>query len=184
MKYCKDYLLEHILSIGLKDSHDKYREQYMEQFIKILQNSYKNVEGGYSGLGSGTVAERSAIKDDLNLNLIKATVRDGKITTLTVYKDKNGRKIIACGTDDTPQGKADFMRLKTEDHTMARAWAEASGAVENLLKKIGMPTVPSSLAAKLTGKEILRHDVNGTHYDRKIGNDVHTKTILGHPKLD
>lgn len=177
------YLSEHILSIGLKDSHDKYREKYRDQILHMLKTAYASI-GGYSGLAAGSKEEDAAINDDITNCLIKATVRNDKVTTVTLYKQRAGRKIIACATDGTEQGKADFFKTKTEDHTMERAWAEASGAVEHILKKIGNPVVSSTHAAKLTGKEILRHDADGTHYDRTIGGHVHTKVILGHPKLN
>jgi hypothetical protein len=178
----KQYLEERVLSIGLNPEHEIHREKHRQEIHDILHKSYKSVEGGYGGHGSGTEAESKAIHDDISNSHIKATKRDGKVTSVNLYKDKFGRKSIASGTDGTDQGKRDYLKNKSEDHHQKRAWGEVSGKAEHIAKKIGNPVLPNSMANKLTGKDTTPHE-DGTHYTRKIGGHDHQKVIIGHPKV-
>jgi hypothetical protein len=177
------FFAEHVLSIGMNPEHEKFREKHRQEIHDIIHNSYKKVDGGYGGLGSGSKAESDAIHHDISHSMIKATKRAGKITSVNMYKDKFGRKSIAAGTDGTDVGKADYMKTKKEDHHQKRAWGEVSGASEHIGKKIGNPVIPNSRAKELTGKDVERH-ADGEHYTRMIGGHPHVKTIIGHPKVD
>lgn len=178
-----ELLYEKVLSIGINPDHEKFREKHRQEIHDILRNSYSKVEGGYSGLGTGTDEESQAIHKDISDSVIKATRRDGRITSVSLYKKKFGRKSIASGTDGTPQGKEDFMKNKLEDYEQRRAWAEVSGAPEHIFKKIGYPTVPSSEAPRLLGKEV-EPEEGGLYYKRRIGHEKHRKVIMGYPKDD
>lgn len=179
----KQYLTEHVLSIGLNPAHDKFREHHRQQIHDMIQKAYSHPDlGGYGGLKSGSAEESEAIHKDISSSVIKAVARDGKITSVNLYKKQHGRKSIASATDGTEQGKKDFMKTKIEDNEMKRAWGEVSGKVEHIHKKIGSPDIPASRAGELLGKEVTPHE-DGVHYDRKIGADMHTKKMVGHPKL-
>ena len=172
---------ERVLSIGFNPKHAKYREQHRQELHDILYHSYKDI-GGYGGLGSGSPEEHAAIHSDISQYNIKAVRRAGKITAANLYRDQHGRKSVASGTNGTDQGRQDFKKIKTEDHTQKRAWGEVSGKVEHVLKKIGMPVIPTDKVSGLIGKPIVAHP-DGQHYDRVIGNHMHTKIALGHPKI-
>ena len=63
---------------------------------------------------------------------------------------------------------------------MKRSWSEVSGVPLIMAKKAGYPQIPAEKASKLTGKEV---KITGPYtYKRKIGNEEHEKTIVGHPK--
>lgn len=181
MKSFNEFITERVLSIGLNPSHEKFREVHRQQIHDILHKSYAPI-GGYSGLKSGSKEESDAIHSDISNLMIKATVRGGKVSSVSLYKDRFGRKGVGGGTDGTPQGKSDYMKSNKEDHEQKRSWAEVSGAPEHINRKIGMPTVPATHAAKLTGKSDITIEPGNTHYSRKIGDAVHRKTIMGHPK--
>lgn len=136
------FFAEHVLSIGMNPNHEKYREQHRQQIHDIIHNSYKSIDG-YGGLGSGSKAESDAIHHDISHSMIKATKRGNEITAVNLYKDKFGRKSIASGTNGTPEGKKDYMKTKTEDHTQKRAWGEVSDKAEHIGKKIGNPVIPN-----------------------------------------
>ena len=178
----KTDLLEHVLSIGFNPEHASFREKHRQEIHDILRGSYKNVEGGYSGLGHGTEAESAAIHDDISKHNIKATTRNGKVTAVRIYKNLHGRKMIAAGTDGTTQGKSDFTKTGMEDNEQHRSWAEVSGKMETISDRMGVPSVPNDRAKELTGKGDAVPHKDGIHYDRKIGNDIHTKTIKGYPQ--
>lgn len=175
-----DYLAEKVLNIGLNPKHEKHREGYRKQIHDVIQRSYRDVEGGYGGHGSGSDAESKAIHADISDNAVKATRRGDKITHATIYKQKHGRKIIGLGTDGSRQGSADFDRNAREDNKQKRAWGEFSGNAEKAYRKREMPQVSSSEAGKLTGKKVKVKDAD--RYSREIGGKEHEKTILGHPK--
>ena len=175
----KTYLEEKVLSIGLNPKHEPLREKHRQEFHDMLRKSYEPI-GGYSGLTPGSKEESDSIHHDITHSLIKATRRDGKISSLRLYKKSHGRKGIAVATDGSRQGITDFKKTSIEDHTHKRAWAEVSGAPEAISRKLGVPVVDSSHAARLTGKDV--KVIDKEKYSRKIGNHDHVKVIMGHPK--
>lgn len=178
----QEFLVEHVLNIGLNADHESHREKHRQEIHDIIHSSYKSIDG-YRGHASGSTQESDAIHHDITHSMIKAVKRDGRITAVQLYKHRHGRKIIAAGTDGTPQGKSDFIKINSDDHTQKRAWGEVSGKVEHLMKKAGHPAVSNKHASHLTGKPVGIHD-DGEHYNRMIGDHEHTKTILGHPKIN
>ena len=178
----EEYLEERVLSIGINKEHEHHREKHRNEIHDIIHKSYKSI-GGYSGHDSGSKSESKAIHHDISHSMIKAVKRNGKISAAALYKKQHGRKSIASGTDGSSQGKSDFVKTKVEDHEHKRAWGEVSGRVADIHKKIGTPDIPSSRAKKLTGKAVKPHK-DGVHYDRKIGDKMHTKKMVGHPKED
>ena len=179
----RQYLREHVLSIGLNPKHDKYRNSHENEMHVILRKSYAKVDGGYGGRGVGTKDESDDIRSDIrNPNhIIKAVRRGSKISSVTIYKKQHGRKSIAIGTDGTDQGKHDAKQTMRDDNKMKRSWAEVSGAPEAIKRKMGFPVVPSSRAKELTGKPDVRVK-DKERYVRRIGTSDHEKVILGHPK--
>ena len=173
-------LTEKVLSIGLNPEHEKFREKYRTQIHDIIHTSYVKA-GGYGGLASGSKAESDAINADIDSSLIKATRRGDVITSVNLYKKAHGRKSIASGTNGTPQGKIDYMKGKLEDHEQQRAWGEVSGAAEHIQRKLGAPVIKSARAKELLNKDVVAH-TDTEHYNRKIGPDMHTKIMMGHPK--
>lgn len=181
----KQYLEEKVLSIGLNPAHEKHREHHRQELHDLLHKAYSHPDiGGYSGLESGSKEESDAIHHDITHSKIKAVKRDGKISAVMLYKKQHGRKLIAAGSDGTERGKKDWKHIAHEDHTDKRAWGEVSGAVEKIFHRTGMPKVSNDHAEKLTGKkDIRKHPADPYKYTRKIGNDDHEKTIMGHPKI-
>lgn len=178
-----EFLQEKVLNIGLNPKHKGHREKYRQQIHDVIQKSYAGVKGGYGGQGSGSEAESKAIHADISDNAIKATRRGGAITQATIYKQKHGRKIIATGHNQTPQGKADWHKTAGEDVKHKRAWIEASGAAKAAYKSKGMTQRAAARAPALTGKSDVEVK-NRREYTRNIGGERHTKTILGFPKKE
>lgn len=178
-----DFLTERFISIGFNPSHANKREQHRQEIHDMIQKSYVKAKG-YSGYPSGSDEESKAIHDDITNSNIKAIKRDGKITAVNLYKDKHGRKSIASATNGTPQGKADWEKIKSDDNTQKRAWGEVSGAAMHMQAKLGTPKIPSSRANELLGKKVTPTPGDEYEYSRKIGNEVHKKIMMGHPKTD
>ena len=188
----KDFLLlnETFISIGINKSHDKFREQYRDQIRDIISLSYAKI-GGYKALGTNSDAEHKEINDLIDDSLIKAIVRNGKMTAVNMYKDRLGRKIIASGSDGTQKGKDDWWLIQVEDNEQERSWGEVSHALEYIYKthiknrKTGntMPVISADKAEKITGKKINKILPDGEHYEREIAGKMLTKTIMGFPKV-
>ena len=176
---CEDVIQEKVLNIGFNPSHEGHREKYRNQIHDVIQRSYKDVEGGYGGHGSGSDAESKAIHSDISDHAIKATRRGDTITHATIYKKQHGRKIIALGHSGTDQGRKDFNKNAAEDKSKRRAWGEFSGNAERAYKKRGFVQRSSGRAAGLTGKNV--NIIDRKRYSRNIGGQEHDKTILGYP---
>ena len=166
------------------DDSGEHKAKYHDQVHKLLSTSYKTI-GGYGGHDSGSEGEHKAITADIMHphHILKVNSVHGNVTSAAIYKKEHGRKLIALGTDGSQQGKIHANRIISEDNKHKRSWAEVSGAVEHLNKKHGTPDIPNELAEKLTGKVILKHNADNS-YDRTIGGQIHTKRLMGHPKLD
>ena len=175
---------ERVISPGIKPEHEPFREKHRQEIHDMIQKAYSHPDiGGYGGLKSGSKEESESIHHDISHSLIKAVKRDGKITAVNMYKKQHGRKSIAVGTDGTTQGKKDLLKSKLEDHEHKRAWGEVSGAPEHISRKMGVPVIAAARAKELLNKEVTPH-ADAEHYDRKIGGEIHTKVMMGHPKTE
>ena len=169
----KDILLERVYNAFTSNDKMKYADQVWD----VLQKSYANLRGGF-----GTASSLEELID--KSGLWKIVVRDGKVSAVNIYRDQHGRKSIASGTDGSPQGKKDFMMLKSADVKYNRAWVEVSDAPERILSKMGAKPIPSKFAGPLTGKEILDYNEDGYHYTRLIAGEPHEKIMFGIVKMD
>jgi len=179
MKSFKDYLSEHYITT---DSPEE-KEKHLNDVHDMIRASYKSI-GGYGGHTHGSSEESEAIKSDIrDPNVImKLHRKNNKPQSVMLYKKHHGRKLIAAGTTGSEEGKKSFHQTVKSDVQQKRAWGEVSKKMETAYSKHGMPDIPSSEAERLTGKKIIRKHADGTHYDRLIGKEVHTKTIKGFPK--
>lgn len=164
-------LLERVLNLFTPEE----KTQYADEVWDILQKSYEKV-GGFKSVAD--------VNELINQTYLwKLVRRDGQITSVNIYADKQGRKSIASGTNGTTQGKIDYVKTNSEDLKFKRCWAEVSGPVERMLQKTGMVALPNSLAAILTNKNILDLNPDGFHYTRLIAGEPHEKIIYGFAKL-
>jgi hypothetical protein len=97
-------LVEHIINeayvnaIGTDPKAIATKKKYLKQVWDILQSSYESI-GGIKGNGFQSPEAM------LELPMWKLGVRDGRVHAVAVYKDKNGRKAVAVGTDGSNEGK-------------------------------------------------------------------------------
>lgn len=164
----KELLVERVINAFDQPIKNKYADQVWD----IMQTSYQSLPGGF-----GTASSVEELID--KSGLWKLVVRDGTVTAANIYKDQNGRKSIASGTNGTTQGKKDYFMIKTADVKLNRSWGEVSGPAERVMNKLGAKPIPNKFAAMLTGKEILEFNPDGFHYTRLIAGDPHEKIIYG-----
>jgi len=145
---------------------------YVDEVWNIMELSYAKVSGGFLGANS----KLELIKKSAMWKLVK---RDGKIVAAALYKDKNGRKRFAVGSDGSKQGKQDAIKILKDDAKLSRSWVEASGKSEELMKSFGATPIPAKYASELTGKEIESIDPDGYHYERIISGLLKRKIMYG-----
>jgi hypothetical protein len=182
----KEYIAEHVVNSFDAKSHAAFMKEHGDHVKSMISKAYAYA-GGYGGNKTGSKEEHDAIHSDLTHpnHILKATKRDGKITSINIYRNQHGRKSIGAATDGTTQGKKDFVKNKVEDigQHHRNAWGEVSDKAEAIMHKLGAKEIPHDKAEELTGKKILKKHPDGVHYDRKIGGDVHTKKLVGNPKV-
>lgn len=170
----KDYLLTETFK-NLFNSSEK--EKWVDQVWDILQASYEKI-GGIKGKGFSSKEEM--IK---NIPFWKIAVKGGKVVAVVMYRDKNGRKSVALGTDGTRAGKDQLIDIFKNDLHQGRSFGEKSGPALRFLQRnvpdwekyrIKADDVPEILGktVKKTGKYT---------YTRTIGGEEHEKMTLGTP---
>jgi len=118
-----DILLERFVNlIGT----DKRKQQYKQQVYDLLVRSYASI-GGIKGHGFASPDEI------VNIPFWKLAIKDGKLVAAILYKDKDGRKSVAAGTDGTEQGKSVMISMTTQE--ASRSYAEKSKAALSMAMK-------------------------------------------------
>ncbi len=154
--------------VNLISEEDK--EKYSDVVWEILQKTYAPL-GGFKSASS----KEELIKDSFLWKLVR---RNNKIVAVAIYKDKYGRKGIAKGCDGSIDGKKALISIIREDMKLDRSWGEVSGKLADIMIAKGGIPVPNTLAATITGKNIISLNPDGYHYTRMIGDQPHEKIII------
>ena len=156
------------------------KEEYVDQVWDILQAAYEYI-GGLKG--NGFSSKEDMIK---NIPFWKLVKKDGKIIACQLYKDKNGRKLIAGASDGTAEGKKYFKRILFDDITRERSYIEISDKMIYVIKKLlgddlEKYVIPSNQVSQILNKDII---ITGPYtYKRKIGSEMIEKMMLGTPRI-
>jgi hypothetical protein len=154
------------------------RVNHLNRVWEILQNSYKNVNGGLLFKN----------KEDLlnNTNEWKLIFYNGHIIAVMVFKSKFGKKIVALGRDSN-YGELSIRALALSlEKTLAIAWMEVSEKAEEFVFKYCNAhsyMIHRSLAYLLIAKAIEPLE-DGYHYVRKISGIKKAKIIIGTPLMN
>lgn len=138
--------------------------------------------------------------------------KDGKVVAVFLYRDRNGRKRIASGTDGSKEGKQMYVNAMKQE--FGRGYSETSDRalmfIENLIgvDELVKIMTPPSKVSKILKKDIYLLDelpesewvsdnawlfdfgITETHpiypylYLRKIGGVYHAKALLGKTGLN
>lgn len=156
------------------DHHDvDAREKYADQVWHMLQHAYADIGGFLSAANPQELVETPG--------LWKIQLRKDHVSAIVIYKAQHGRKLIGAATDGSSEGKNDLMMILKEDKSLRRSWAEVSGKMESVYRKMGAEPIPNTRAHELTGKRILNLDEDGVHYTRLIAGHPHVKALYGNP---
>ena len=183
LRHINDYLNEslineHFVNI-FTQSDDLKLDEYKDEVYNLLQQAYAPI-GGLLGIENA-----QQLIDDTDF--WKLCTKNGKVVACATYTYKRGgRKLIAAGTNGTPEGKQWLYKIIQEDVKFKdrKAWAEVSGAMEHIyINKQGAIPIPATIAHEIMkGKPFLKIHDDGYHYDRMIAGEVHTKILVGYPR--
>jgi len=111
--------------VNLIGSNPK-KEKYKQAVYDIIVHSYKSIGGSTTG---GTESPDAL----LSIPFWKLAVKDGRVVAVILYKDKNGRKTVASGTDGSLAGKKAMIDMVKSDPE--RSYSEKSKSALNLFMK-------------------------------------------------
>jgi|TARA_R100000479_G_scaffold74971_1_gene36368 hypothetical protein len=147
-----------------------------DDILDLIQNAYGPIGGhpNYKSVGdlAGSDYEIIDLDDDPDLDAV------------TVTKQRaGGTKHVGIGHDGTSPGKRGAIGRTIDQLDKPSNYIEASGAIENILRKAGVVQVTDeeTIRKALKGKEIKIYD-DGT-YDRILGGKKYRKTMFGKPKV-
>ena len=136
----------------------------------MLQTAYEPIGGFKSSTKESLIRET---------NMWKLCRRNDTITSVLLYVNKLGQKVIGGATNGTPEGKKDFYRMLEEDIKFKRSWSEVSGALEHLYTKFKAHKIPNTEAERILNKHIISLNPDGYHYTRLIAGHPHEKLLVG-----
>jgi hypothetical protein len=123
MKRFEEFLNERFLNVF----SDSEKQPFVDDVWEIIQKSYAKIGGIH---GSGFKSKEDMIK---SIPMWKVVRKNGVIVAVALYKDKEGRKRVAVGTNGTEEGKASIREIAEND--FKRAYFEVSGPSFGSLRK-------------------------------------------------
>ena len=170
-----DFLVEHVEN----PSSVEAKKKYVDEVWQILQDSYKYCGGIH---GSGFKSKQDMID---NIPFWKLQKKGGKIVACVMYKDKGGRKMVALGSDGSPEGKKAVRQFIFDDIKHQRAYGEVSDAVQRfIIKHLTEDEIEKYFVPAERVEAILHKPVKPTGkftYTREIGGHEHEKMMYGVP---
>jgi len=150
-----------------------------ETILNLVQNAYKELGGhpnfqSSNDVTSGTGGDEYEVIDLDN---------DPELDAVIAVKIKSsGKKFVAIGHDGSKEAKSAAVNRNAELLKKPGWYIEVSDKIKDILLSKGVKPVSDEDTVRnaLKGKEIIWHG-DGT-YDRNIGNEMHTKMMLGNPK--
>ena len=147
-----------------------------EEILDLIQKAYAPIGGhpNYKSVNdlAGSDYEIIDLDDDPELDAV------------TVTKQRvGGTKHVGIGHDGTSQGKRGAIGRTIDKLDEPSNYIEASGAIENILRKANVTQVTDeeTIRKALKGKEIKVYD-DGS-YDRVLGGKKYRKTMFGKPAV-
>jgi hypothetical protein len=176
----KQYLTESTIGddntwINLTDSE---KEEFADEIFYLIDNAYSDIGGNpnYKSQSDVTGKEKGASYMVIDID------GDGDLDAVKVTKDRpGGVKSAAMGHDGSKSARSAVVNITAIMLKEPGHYIEVSGVLKTILKAKGVPLVTDFDVIKklLKGKHIEMND-DGT-YQRYIGGEKHTKTLMGNP---
>jgi hypothetical protein len=160
------------------DLNKKETAEYASDIFDLINNAYLPIGGN---LNYKNVSDVLGAEGDANYEIINID-NDPEPDAVNVYKKQPaGNKLTAIGHDGSKDAKSKAINHKSDLLKQPGYYIEVSGKMKDILLSKGVPVVtdPGLIRKVLKGKNIEMND-DGT-YQRVIGGETHTKTLIGNP---
>ena len=157
---------------------DKEKSEFAGEIFALIDNAYSPI-GGNPNYQSPSDVDGS--EGDANYLVIDFD-EDPEFDAVIVDKTKSsGVKAAAMGHDNSGPAKSLSVNFMTIMLKRPGHYIEVSGKLKDILLSKGVPLVTDeeTIRTALKGKEIEMND-DGT-YQRMLGGEIHTKTMMGNP---
>ena len=157
---------------------DKEKEEYASDIFNLINTAYAPIGGNVNYKSAADVLGAEA---DANYEVVNID-DDPEPDALISYKEKDaGKKITALGHDGEPVSKSKSLNKMASLLKEPGYYLEVSGKLQDILLAKGAPVVKDKdLIQKVLKGKTLEFNEDGT-YQRFIGGEKHTKTLLGKP---
>lgn len=155
------------------------KQVWKNEVWSMVQNTYRPL-GGIRGSGFESI-------DDMvtRIPMWKICVKNGKMRAVILYKDKNGRKVVAVATDGSKEGKSALLEILEVE--FSRSYGEISGPLLKFVKRnlpevldiYAFPFAEAEIIANKNGHSITPVDGSDYEYIRLIDGEPHRKIMLG-----
>jgi hypothetical protein len=160
------------------DLNDKEKSEYADEIFNLINIAYAPIGGNINYKSAADVlgAEADADYEVINID------DDPEPDALISYKEKGaGKKLTAMGHDGEPISKSKSLNRMADLLKKPGYYLEVSGKLQDILLAKGAPVVKDKdLIQKVLKGKKLEFNEDGT-YQRFIGGEKHTKTLLGKP---
>lgn len=116
-------------------------------------------------------------------NISNLVEKNNKVVAGFLYKDKNGRKLVAGFTDGSREGKIEFAKMLKDEFTNNRGtYSEISAEILEYMKKYVSTDISNYLLPAEIAKEVIDDEIKITGeytFVRNIGGEPHEKILVG-----
>jgi len=136
--------------VGTNDEVIERRRQYLDEVWDMLRKSYAPI-GGIKGRG---FESKEAI---LRLPFWKVIKRNGEVVGVVIYKDSNGRKAVASGTNGTPEAK-EALKMVVKSDVKVSFGEKSKAALVFAIRVLG-DEIMDYLIPVDVARKYLKHDI-------------------------
>ena len=157
---------------------DDEKDEFAEDIFDLINNAYSNIGGNPNYKSSSDVVGGERAADYMVIDLDD----DPEFDAVKVSKKKeSGNKSVAMGHDGSKPAKSASVNITALMLNEPGHYIEVSGRLKDILQSKGVPIVTDkeTIERVMKGKSIEMND-DGT-YQRYIGGEKHTKTLMGNP---
>jgi hypothetical protein len=140
------------------------RRIYASRVWDLIVATYKEYGNSEDGNLYGAQIE-DLIETPGSWSLVES---DGCFVAGIIFRQFKGRKMRLVLHNDTREGKDTLKKLLVDEFLSGRCWGECSGHLERVLREHNVSTIPNTRAAAILGKDIVKLDPDGMHYEREV----------------
>ena len=156
------------------------QDEFADEIFNLINTAYSPIGGNPNYKSPDDV-----VGDERDANYMVIDLDDDpEFDAVKVTKDKAaGNKSVGMGHDNSSPAKSAAVNITAIMLKEPGHFIEVSGKLKDILIAKGVPVVTDkeTMQQAMKGKNITMND-DGT-YSREIGGEMHTKTLMGNPKI-